>query len=74
MRFQQYYSVLKAHIKQAIYYDHSNILNEFHNFLMEELELAEGKCSANSLKVTCVTWEERHINYPLVIAQQFLLG
>lgn len=34
---------------------------------MGELELAEGTCLANSLKVTSVTWKERHINYTLVI-------
>lgn len=69
-----FFCVLKAHISQVTYYDHSNILNEFHDFLMGELGLAKGKCFTNSLMVASVIWEERPINYTLVIKQQSLLG
>lgn len=41
---------------------------------MGELGLEKGKCLTNSLMLTSVTWEERHINYTLVIKQQSLLG
>lgn len=59
---------------ESTYYDHSNIFNKFCDFLMRKLGFAEGKCLTNSLKVTSVIWEERHINYTLVTKQQSLLG
>lgn len=41
---------------------------------MGELEVTEETCFTNSLKVSSVSWKERHINYTLVIQQQTLLG
>lgn len=69
-----FFCILKAGIAQVTYYDHSNVFNEFHDFRMGELGLEKGKCLTNSFMLTSVTWEERHINYTLVIKQQSLLG